>query len=449
MSITVIKTIQKGTERLTAVRQTHLKKDHFNIEANLIVLFPEAPQQEIEGFGGAFTEAASVTLDKLSPAKRHQVMRAYFDPDEGIGYHFCRTHIGSCDFAVDPYTHIEEGDKTLATFSLERDRKSLIPMIKEAMAMADVRLFASPWSPPAFMKSNNKRWGGGKLLPEYYDLWADYFKRYIQEYKKEGIPIWAVTAQNEPNAAQTWESCAYTAQEECDFIKNHLGPCMADMDVKLLCWDHNKERLFERAQTILSDPDAAKYVWGVAFHWYSGDHFEQIDLLSRLYPGKKLAFTEGCRDTKTQGPKMKKGWDIAESYAHDIIGNFNNGCSIFTDWNMILDEKNGPYHQRAPFIYCDAPIIINTKKDEIIYEPSYYYIGHFSKYVRRGAKRIVASRFTDKLQVLAFVNPDGTVVCVVLNRTNDKIGYALKMNGKLAHLKSEAHSITTLLINNE
>ena len=173
--------------------------------------------QTIEGFGGAFTEAAAVTLSKMPPEKQAEILKVYFDPEEGIGYTLFRTHINSCDFSLGNYAYDEvDGDVDLTHFSIDRDRQALIPMIKAAMAVAGgaFKLFASPWSPPAWMKTNNEMNHGGKLKPEYRDAWARYYCRYIREYEQEGIPIWGLSVQNEPLAIQTWDSCIYTGEEE-------------------------------------------------------------------------------------------------------------------------------------------------------------------------------------------------------------------------------------------
>ncbi len=182
--------------------------------------------QEIEGFGGAFTEAAAVTLGKIPAEKREEVLRAYFDPKAGHGYSLCRTHINSCDFALGNYAYCEEdGDFDLRSFSIERDRQALVPMIRRALEISGngFKLFASPWSPPAWMKTTGRMNRGGKLRPECRDVWARYYARYIREYEKEGVPIWGLTVQNEPEAVQPWDSCVYTGEEERDFVRDHLG----------------------------------------------------------------------------------------------------------------------------------------------------------------------------------------------------------------------------------
>jgi glucosylceramidase len=444
----VIVTAKDTDDRLQLKSSVKFEQDLDGCENGLINIYEDVIYQEIEGFGGAFTEAASVTLDKLGEKNREEVLNAYFNPEKGIGYSFCRTHINSCDFSLGNYTYVEkEGDVNLETFSIERDKKSLLRFIKDAMNVdgADFRLFASPWSPPAWMKTNFKMNEGGKLKEEYRESWAKYYARYIKEYSAEGVKIWGLTVQNEAKATQRWDSCVFTAEEERDFVKDYLGPVLdkAGMsDVKIMIWDHNKERVYERAKVAFSDPEAAKYIWGTAFHWYSGDHFESVDALHHMYPDKKLIFTEGCAES-FKAERIKSGsWSAGEMYGHDIIGDLNNWTSAWVDWNLILDEQGGPNHVGN---YCNASIIADTANDQLLYQSAFYYIGHFSKFIRPGARRIGCSRYTDKLEAAAFKNSDGSVAVVVMNRTEKDIAFKLRNEYGLAELKSLPHSIMTLI----
>lgn len=435
MRVVLIKTIKDKCimkkEEITSV----LEDD--GIESQVINIVPEVKYQTIEGFGGAFTEAASTTLDKLSKENREKILKLYFSEEDGIGYNIGRVHMNSCDFSEGNYSCVEENDNTLQTFQIDRDKKSLLPMIKEANKYGKIDLLMSPWSPPAYMKTNNQMNHGGKLKAEYRELWSQYFVKFIEAYQKEGVAIWGVTVQNEPKAIQTWDSCVYTAEEERDFVKKYLGPKMNQLGVKLMFWDHNKERVMDRASVMLSDKDAEQYVYGLAFHWYSGDHFEQLDMFHKMYPDKKLIFSEGCYEYSLGEPDAAK---IGEKYAHDMIGNFNNYCNMFCDWNLILNAQGGPNHVGN---YCDAPIMADTEKDIVYVRDSYYYIGHFSKYIKKGAKRIGSSKWSKDLEVVAFQNPDNSIVCIVLNSTDNDVEFRFRLRGKLIGAKAEAHSIAT------
>ncbi|MBS1933987.1 MAG: glycoside hydrolase family 30 protein, partial [Bacteroidetes bacterium] len=325
------------------------------------------------------------------------------------------------------------------------------PFIKDAIAAAGgkLTLFCSPWSPPAWMKTNNDMLHGGKLKPEYYQAWANYFVKFIKTYDAEGIPIWGASIQNEPMATQKWESCIYSAEDERDFLKKNLGPTLEKEglgDKKIIVWDHNRDLLYQRASTLLEDPDAAKYVWGVGFHWYedwSGgtQMFENVRRVKEAFPDKNLIFTEGCND------KFKfdsiKNWSLGERYGRSMINDFNNGTVGWTDWNVLLDETGGPNHVGN---FCYAPIHADTKTGQLIYTNSYYYIGHFSKFIRPGAKRVAAAPSRSPFLTTAFLNEDGKLVVVVMNQTSQKIPYKLWIAGKAADITALPHSIATLVL---
>lgn len=402
--------------------------------------------QLIEGFGGAFTEAGAWALSKISPELRKKVIDSYFDEKTGINYSVCRTHINSCDFSLNNYSYDNTPDDyELKNFSIEHDKKLLIPFIKDAMSVSKhgFKLFASPWSPPAWMKTNSQMNNGGKLKPQCRNAWALYFSKYIKAYMESGIPIWAVTVQNEPDAIQRWDSCIYSNSEERDFLKFYLGPILAEQGlshIKIIIWDHNKDILVERISTILSDPQAAKFVWGIGFHWYAGTFFENLAKVHQFFPEKHLLATEGCHE----GGVKAGDWKVGETYGNAIIGDLNNWAVGWVDWNMVLDETGGPNHAKN---FCDAPIIANTKTNEIQYHSSYYYLGHFSKFIRPGAIRIQCETKSDKLQATAFQNQNGIISAVVMNRSDEKIDFCLNLKNSGAKLTSPAHSIQTLLIN--
>ena len=401
--------------------------------------------QEFLGFGGAFTEAASTTLDTLPPERRDAVLRALFSPTEGHGYTLCRTHINSCDFCLGNYAYTEvEGDVGLEHFSIDRDRRSLIPMIRDALRLSEgrLRLVASPWSPPAWMKTNGRMNGGGRLRAEYREAWAQYYVRYVREYAREGIPLWGLTVQNEPEAAQTWDSCLYTGEEERDFVRDHLGPALRDAglaDVRIIVWDHNRDRLYERAKVVLDDPQAARFVWGVGFHWYCGDHFDNVQLVHEAYPDKHLVFTEGCQEG---GPHVGS-WDTGERYARSIIADLNRWTEAWVDWNLALDLTGGPNHVGN---LCSAPILVDTTAGEVLYQSAFYYIGHFSRFIRPGARRVGCAKTLDDLEATAFRNRDGTVAVVVLNRSAQSVGFLLRSGGLEAATAVPARGIKTFLL---
>ncbi|WP_394696272.1 glycoside hydrolase family 30 beta sandwich domain-containing protein [Pseudoxanthomonas japonensis] len=450
-TVTIYTTAQDSIQRLARTGTATLKPGHTLTEVeNSIFVDPSKQHQALLGIGGAITDSSAEVYATLSPEKRAEFMRAYYDKQDGIGYSILRTTIHSSDFSSASYTYIEEGDKDLATFSIEHDRTARIPMIKQAIAAAGgaLPLYASPWSAPAFMKTNQHMLKGGALLPEYRDAWANYYVKFIQAYEKEGIPIWGITVQNEPMATQTWESMLYTAEEERDFLKLHLGPTMhaaGYADKKIIVWDHNRDMMLYRAQVILGDPEAAKYAWGLGFHWYEtwagfDPMFRNVAAVTEAFPDKPVLLTEAA--VEKFDPARYQHWPNAERYGTSMINDFNNGAVGWTDWNMLLDEKGGPNHVGN---YCFAPLHADTRTGELIYTPSYYYIGHFSKFIRPEARRVSTASSRSTLLATAFVNPDGRLATVVMNPTDKEIAYNFYVGQASAVVKIPARAIQTLV----
>ena len=384
--------------------------------------------QTMQGFGGAFTEAAAVTWQRLGAAQREQLLRDYFDRDAGHGYTLCRVHMNSCDFALGNYAHVETpGDVDLTSFNIERDRQALLPFIQAALRVAGrpVQLLVSPWSPPAWMKSNGQMNQGGRLLPQYAQAWARCFVRFIQAYEAEGVPVWGVSVQNEPAATQRWDSCLYSAEEERDFVRDHLGPELANAGlgrIKIVIWDHNRDVMVERASVVYSDPDAAKYVWGTGFHWYGENHFDHVQLVHDAWPDKQLLFTEGCQE----GGPHTGSWALGERYGRSMINDINRWTVGWIDWNLLLDETGGPNHVGN---LCSAPILADTAGDALLHQSSYWTIGHFARFVQPGARRVLCAASKQDLEATAFVNPDGSTATIVMNRSETAIQFLLRVPG--------------------
>jgi glucosylceramidase len=415
-----------------------------------IFVNPDKKFQTFMGIGGAITDASAEVFAKLSPEKQTEFINAYYSKDKGIGYSLIRTNMSSCDFSSDVYDYINEGDKNLNSFTIEHDKKFKIPLIKKAIQSIgkDANLYISPWSPPAFMKDNNSKLQGGKLMPEFNQSWANYYVRYINALQKEGISLWGLTIQNEPMAKQRWESCIFSAEEERDFLKNYLGPTLAKASLgnkKIIIWDHNRDLISQRVSTILSDAQANKYVWGIGFHWYenwSGGEmmFDNIGKVNEMYPDKNLLFTEGC--VESFNANKYQLWKNGERYGKSMINDFNNGTVGWTDWNVLLDNNGGPNHVGN---FCFAPIHGDLSTKELIYTPSYYFIGHFSKFINKGAKRISSIASRSQLLTTSFQNPDGKVITVVMNQSNSKITYYLYLGTVASEITILPHAIQTLV----
>ena len=416
-----------------------------------VFIDPAHEYQQFVGIGGAITDASAETFAKLPAARQQELLTAWYDKEKGIGFSIARTHINSCDFSSDSYTYIKDNDNSLSTFNVAHDEQYRIPLIKKSIAAAGGKLplFVSPWTPPAWMKDNNDLLHGGKLLPAYRQTWANYFIKFIKTYEAKGIPVWGLTVQNEPMAKQRWESCIFTAEEERDFIKKYLGPTLQKAGMgnkKLIAWDHNRDLIFQRASVILNDKEAAKYVWGIGFHWYetwtgSTMQFDNVKAVHEAFPSVNLIFTEGCKE-KFRLDSVDN-WSLGERYGNSMINDFNNGTAAWTDWNVLLDEKGGPNHVGN---FCYAPVHADTRTGQIIYTNAYYYMGHFSKYIRPGAKRIASSASRSQLQTTAFKNIDNSIVVVVMNTGDQKIPYYLWLNGKIAATECLPHSINTIIV---
>ena len=463
------------------------------LENEVVNIYPDFRYQTVIGFGGAMTESAGYALAQVSPEKQKEMIDAYFGP-EGSGYSVIRTHIDSSDFSCSMYQAVEDviADPEFKTFSMERTEKYIIPAIKAAMEASGrpISVLLSPWSPPAEWKAESEmiksireeenlklamateqqnaeieddnpivqairntaknaptdgtgtRCCGGHLKREYYGAWAKYVAKYVQAYLDEGIPVKFLTVQNEAQAATPWDSCQWTPEEERDFVQDYLYPALEEAGltdkVSLYFWDHNKENLVNRTRVMMNEK-TAKQVTGAAFHWYSGDHFEAVSLVHERYPELKLMFAEGCCNFVNDPAEELVN---AQHYAHDIIGNLNVGMDTWFDWNLYLDEKGGPNHVGN---YCSSPIMLDGKGG-FRTNASYEYIRQISRYILPGAKRIGWTKYTDKLEVTAFENPDGTIAAVFLNRGKEDLPVNIRLEGNVGRFTLAAESIATAVI---
>lgn len=446
MELQYITTTYENKQAHTDEQGYQFTEDNGEVEKGIVNLYPEAVFQTIYGFGGALTESAGYVFSKIDPQAQKEILDAYYGKD-GLGYTMARTHIDSCDFSIGHYAAMDDpNDTELATFSLDRAQQYVLPLFARANEVAGKPLVTmlTPWSPPAFMKTNDDRDHGGYLREEYYPLWARYICKYIQEYRAKGIDVRLLSVQNEPKAIQIWDSCLFTAAQEREFIRGHLAPELRRAglsDVSLLIWDHNKERAYDRARDVISDSEMDSLVDGVAVHWYSGDHFEALELIKKAFPNKRIIFSEACVEYLVLSEQNQL--INAQMYAHEIIGSLNGGLDTFLDWNIILDQNGGPNHVNN---YCDAPVMCNLDTGRWSKNLSYYYIGHFSKYIKPQAVRIGCSRFTQELEVTAVQNPDGSLCTVVMNPQDADISFTLRIKGKLCKLTAKAHSINTCII---
>ena len=398
------------------------------------------------GFGGAFTEAAATVWQGLPEPAREQLLSDYFDPAHGHGYTLCRVHINSCDFSLGHYAHAEQpGDHALTSFNIDRDRQALLPFIRAAQRAAGrpLQLLASPWSPPAWMKTNDRMDDGGRLRPECRAAWALCFVRFIRAYQAEGVPIWGVSVQNEPAAHQRWESCLYSAEEERDFVRDHLGPALRDAglaEVKIVIWDHNRDLMAQRASVVYADAEAARFVWGTGFHWYGPEDFDAVQRTHDAWPDKHLLFTEGCQEGGPHsGPT--ESWLVGERYARNLINDLNRWTVGWIDWNLLLDERGGPNHVGN---FCSAPILADTARGMLMHQSAYWVLGHFARFIRPGARRVLSDAAAP-IATTAFVNPDGTAAVVASNPSDEALRFALCIDERCCTVELPPRSIATFV----
>lgn len=428
-------TFPKGLKKQETIIKDFIDVDE--VENEVLNLYPMFKYQTFRGFGGAITDSAAYIYSLMSKEQKEQIMHEYFDADK-LNYQLVRIPIDSCDFSLEHYeASSEENQKG---FSLERAGEYIFPMFEDIVRFTGTNpeVMLTPWSPPAFMKTNGHRNGGGKLKKEYYKQWAEYICRYILEFEKRGISVTTLSVQNEPKAVQTWDSCIFSAQEEKEFLKEYLVPALNrnQLDVKLYIWDHNKERALDRAMAII-DEETDSMIAGIAVHWYSGDHFEALQIICERYPDKDIILSEACIEYS----KYQQGdfLENAKKYAHDLIGNLKNGLSAFYDWNVILDEKGGPNHVGN---YCDAPYLFHTKNNSLEERSTLAYLWHFCHYIKPGSKRIGSSSYSEKLEAVAFENGDEYVV-IILNRTKERLPVNLRVKGKTVAFVVEAECIVS------
>lgn len=426
------------------VVETEFKEDGGR-ENEVINLYPFVKYQKIEGFGASLTEAAAYTFSTMSEKSKKQFLQECFGKN-GLNYNMGRMALDSCDASLGNYSAMNDlEDFAMKSFSLERDKKYILPFYKAITKerKQPLRVMLSPWSPPAFMKTNGEKNHGGKLKKEYYEMWAEYFCKYIEEYRKENVNVSIISVQNEPNAVQTWDSCCYNGEEEKEFIKNYLYPSLRKhklTDLEIYIWDHNKERVVDRAIEVI-DKDTENIISGIAFHWYSGDHFEALNIVRDLFPNKKVAFTEGCVEYSkfTSEDQLSN----ARMYAHDMLGNLNGGAVFCVNWSILFNSQGGPNHVQN---WCEAPLMYDEKSDCIEKKLSFEYISHFSRFFSEGSVRIGLTRYTNDIEASAVQRPDGTIAVVLMNTVSEDRNIYLRMDNKTAYVRLPGDAIATAVI---
>ena len=498
-------------------------------EGVVIRIQPEIVKQTIDGIGTSFTESSAFVLAHLDPQKRREVMERIYG-ESGANFSLTRTHVGACDFCVDgKYSYADQKDDIkLESFTIAPDKEGfkqadhpgiadesydLLPMIQEALAIKsgqpdrELRIIASAWTAPAWMKDietwyipgapeNNWQGSGGRLKAAYIPTYADYLVKYLDAYKAEGVNIWGLTPVNEPHGNNgQWESMHFTPETQNEFIKKHLGPKLKSSqygDIKLLAYDQNRDGLEHWTDVIFGDPQTAPFVYGVAVHWYESTFKVYEDVFERVhqkFPDFAIIHTEGCIDdlgkpapNGVTDPEryQESGWfdnddfwwnpnatDWAYSvtwegvkvedhpiytpvhrYARNIIVSLDHWMRGWVDWNIVLDQNGGPNHVGN---FCGAPIMIDTESKQVYYTPIYYVLAQFSKTIRPGDKAVqtekqLAGLGSDDLHACATVNRDNLLSVQLLNTTKAPIRYHLQIGGRYAEITIAANAVQTVRV---
>jgi glucosylceramidase len=433
-----------GTIRLRQMAPVEFKKRGPS-KLPVIEIDAATQYQKILGFGASMTGSSAYVLDHhLNDQRRKEVMDSLFSKERGIGLSYLRMTIGASDFSTHTFSYNDppEGmtDTKLKFFSIDPDRQRLIPRLKEAMAInPDIEVMGSPWSAPAAWKTTGSMIGG-KLKPSVQPAFANYLIQYIKNFGAEGVKISAITIQNEPEfEPKGYPGMLMTAEEQRDFIKTFLGPKFLEneVDTKIVVYDHNWDHP-NYPITILVDPDARKYVDGSAFHCYAGDVSSQSKVHD-AYPDKNIYFTE-CSSGGWSG-----AWrdDLMWKFKNLLIGNLRNWATCVLFWNLALDENNGPTNGGC--MDCRGVVTVRSNGT---YEPTidYYSLGHLSRFVRKGAVRIASTDLSaQNLDNVAFKNPDGSTVLVVMNNQEAARQVNVKSKEGVATLDIPAYSVVTFV----
>lgn len=405
--------------------------------ADAIVLNPTKTYQEVLGFGGAFTDAACYVFNQLSHGQRNELFRELFDPSQ-MNFSVGRLCIGASDYATKAYSYCDgEADPELKNFSIDHDKEYILPSLRAARDLnAGIFLLGSPWSPPGWMKANGSMLGGS-FKKKYYRAYANYFLKFLQSYRDAGVPVNAITTQNEVDTDQDGRmpACLWGQEYEIEFVGRHLGPALeaAGTDTKIWLLDHNYS-LWGRAVCELEDPKVNRYADGIAWHGYAGSP-EAMSRVHAAFPTKHAYWTEGGPDIID--PEYESDW---AKWSGKFAGILRNWSRCIIAWNLALDEKGNP--NIGPFP-CGGVVTINLRTKEITRSGQYWALGHYSRSIRRGARRFESVGDVAEVSHVGFVNPDGGNVVVLTNAGESKT-VRLQLENKAAEIKLPKSSVATL-----
>lgn len=443
------------------------RPEHARISA-----LPGQLRQELLGLGGAMTEASAYNLERLSPEQKEEVYAAYYG-EEGAHYSLVRSTVGSADFSVKSYSYADEpsDDPSIPNFDLGHDWDYVIPALQKLYSYRpDVLHYAAPWAPPAWMKTRGVRRGetgtaglslkDNSLNPAYYPHYANYLVKYLQAYAELGMPIYSLSLQNESQNNPKWEACTWSIPATITFIGQHLGPALdrAGLDPKLLIWDWDKgndpmhaDGFIAYNEGVLADETAARYIDGIAFHWYAGDlwheiagkpmwsrDFYSLDQLQRSHPEVELHATEACQE---KGPWLGS-FDPADRYIYDILNDFEHGTKSWIDWNLLLDSEGGP--TQGVVNQCHAPIMI-SESGSLLYNPAYYILKRLSREIQPGARSVATISSTESVERTLVRRTDGRYAAFLGNVQDYAQTVDYVHDQQLLTLTLPPHSMTTLV----
>lgn len=429
----------------TALLQKQHQTLHFSEEKKdmpTIAVDESQTFQDIDGFGYTLTGGSADLIASLPEARQDSLIQELFsDQDDAIRVNYLRVSIGASDLSAATFTYDEvaagQTDPELKHFSIAQEKESLIPILKKILAVnPTIKILGSPWTAPTWMKTNGA-YKGGSLKKEYYQSYAQYFVKYVEAMKQEGITIDAITIQNEPLHPGNTPSMYMEAEDQAEFIKTALGPAFkkAGITTKIIVYDHNADRP-DYPMTIYADQEAAQYVDGAAFHLYGG----KIDALSKVheaYPKKQLYFTEQWVGGPGNFPEDLK-WHVSTL----VIGATRNWSRNVLEWNLAADANYNPHTPDGGCTSCLGAITIQDGKVER--NVAYYIIGHASKFVPDGSKRI-ASNLVDGLPNVAFITPEGKKVLIVVNNSNSDQHFQLLYQGRYVNITQPAGAAATYI----
>lgn len=449
-----------GDKKLTKENDLSIQEAGKLKGENIISIDVTKTFQTIDGMGSSLEHSTCYNLSKLLPAEREKTLKALLTVESGIGMNLMRLCIGTPDFTGDAwysYCDLPNGqtDTLLQHFSIAKDESYILPILREALKIRpDLRFFASPWSPPAWMKTSGSLIGG-KIKPEYYASYARYFVKFIKAYEAAGIPVFAVTVQNEPGVDRQFEvpkwhypSCHWTAEEQRDFIKNHLGPEFErnGMKTEIWCYDHNynikpltdKSLVFVPEKpgdagigfprTVLSDKTARKYTSAMAFHGYAGTP-GGMSVIQNEFPDVPVRFTEGSVFGLSGGMKL--------------IEILKNHAVSYNAWVIMLDENRKP--NNGPFAASRTIIERNTTENKTVYYFDYYMYGHFMKFIPRGSRIISSTGIEKDISHLACLTPDGEMVVILINNSGGRKETRVVHQNRQIEFEMPGNSVATLV----